>query len=90
MTKPRDYTNATKYENQPDQVKKREERNRARREMEKKGVVHKGDGKDVDHIKSLDAGGTTTPGNLRAISEAKNRSWRHGNTGGQTYTRAKK
>ncbi len=40
--------------------KKRAQRNKARRMLEAKGVVHKGDGKDVDHKKPLSKGGTTT------------------------------
>ena len=36
--------------------KKRAQRNKARRMLEAKGVVHKGDGKDVDHKKPLSKG----------------------------------
>lgn len=39
----------TKYQKDPIQVQKRENRNKARHEMEKAGKVHKGDGKDVEH-----------------------------------------
>lgn len=38
-----------KYQKSPEQVKKRENRNRARYQMIKAGKVHKGDGKDVEH-----------------------------------------
>lgn len=38
-----------KYNSKPEQIKKREARNRARYQMEKAGKVHKGDGKDVAH-----------------------------------------
>jgi hypothetical protein len=38
-----------KYNHQPEQIKRRAERNKARAIMEKKGLVHKGDGKDIDH-----------------------------------------
>lgn len=38
-----------KYEATPKEVKKRENRNKARYNLEKKGKVHKGDGKDVEH-----------------------------------------
>lgn len=64
------------YNARPDQVKKRMERNRARAELMKEGVVKKGDGKDVDHKKMLDAGGTNAKGNLRAVSQTENRGWR--------------
>lgn len=45
----RNYAKETAYENSPAQVKRREARNRARRKAEKKGLVHKGDGREVDH-----------------------------------------
>jgi hypothetical protein len=54
----------------------RAQRNKARRMLEKKGVVHKGDGKDVDHKKPLSKGGTTVIGNLKAKPAAKNRSFK--------------
>lgn len=38
-----------KYQKKPIQIKKREARNKARRNMEKLGLVRKGDGKDVNH-----------------------------------------
>jgi len=38
-----------KYNSKPAQIKKREARNKARRHMMKLGLVHKGDGKDVNH-----------------------------------------
>lgn len=38
-----------KYQKSPTQVKKRENRNKARYQMMKAGKVHKGDGKDVEH-----------------------------------------
>lgn len=77
----RDYANATKYEEQPKQVKNREARNRARAEVERK-VGHKLPGTtDVDHKRPMADGGTNTPGNLRAISESRNRSWRKGAKG---------
>lgn len=38
-----------KYEDTPKQVKRREERNKARAHMAKAGKVRKGDGKDVEH-----------------------------------------
>jgi len=38
-----------KYESTPLEIKKRENRNKARYDLEKEGKVHKGDGKDVGH-----------------------------------------
>ena len=37
------------FQGKPQQLKRRAERNAARRDMAKKGKVHKGDGRDVDH-----------------------------------------
>ncbi|MFZ6731946.1 HNH endonuclease signature motif containing protein [Undibacterium sp. Ji42W] len=66
------------YEARPEQVKKRAMRNEARRELEKQGLVRKGDGKEVDHTKPLSGGGTNKRSNLRVISEEQNRGWRKG------------
>lgn len=46
-------------------------RNSARRAALKKGTVHKGDGKDIDHIKGVSAGNGSN--NLRVLSASKNR-----------------
>ena len=44
--------------------------------MEKKGLVHKGDGKAVDHIKPLSKGGSpTNTKNLRVVPEKQNDSF---------------
>lgn len=66
------------YNARPENVKKRVKNNQARRLMEKEGRVHKGDGKDVDHIKPLRSGGGNSKSNLRVISASKNRGWRDG------------
>lgn len=66
------------YGARPEQKKKRAMRNAARRELMKEGVVHKGDGKDVDHKKMLKNGGTNARSNLRVVSEKTNRGWRRG------------
>lgn len=63
------------YQGKPEQIKKRAERNAARRLEEKKGLVHKGDNMDVDHKKMIRDGGTNAPGNLRVVSEHQNRGW---------------
>jgi hypothetical protein len=79
--KPRDYTKATAYENQPAQVKKRVERNRARAAMEKK-LGHKlPSNMEVDHKKPLGAGGSNAAGNTRVIPESRNTAWRKGQKG---------
>jgi hypothetical protein len=46
----RNYAKETAYENRPEQVARREARNAARRRALKTGQVHKGDGKELDHL----------------------------------------
>lgn len=46
----RNYAKETAYEGQSIQVKRREARNNARDKAEREGRVHKGDGKELDHI----------------------------------------
>ena len=73
-SKPRDYTKEyAEFHGKPEQVKKRAQRVKARRMLEKEGAVSKGDGKDVDHIKPLKSGGTSARGNLRVRSVKANR-----------------
>ena len=62
------------YQGTPEQIKKRAERVKARRMMEKTGAAKKGYGKDVDHIKPMRSGGTSTKANLRMRSKSANRS----------------
>ena len=45
----RNYKKETSWEETPEQVKRREARNAARRKALAKGVVHKGDNKQLDH-----------------------------------------
>jgi hypothetical protein len=61
------------FHGKPEQVKKRAQRVKARRMLEKEGAVSKGDGKDVDHIKPLKNNGTSARGNLRVRSVKANR-----------------
>ena len=61
------------YQGTPNQIKKRAERVKARRMMEKTGSATKGDGKDVDHITPMRSGGTSAKSNLRMRSKAANR-----------------
>ena len=70
----RDYKKEyAEYHSKPEQKHNRALRNAARREMEKRGMVHKGDGKDVDHRRPLDQGGSNDPSNWRVQSKSKNR-----------------
>lgn len=71
----RDYKAEYKYQGTPEQIKNRAARNAARREMEKKGLVKKGDGKDVGHVRALSKGGNNAAGNLEVQDRSANRSF---------------
>lgn len=60
-----------KYNSQPAQKKRRAERNAARRMMEEKGAVRKGDGKDVDHRNHRTSDKSAK--NLSVMSRSRNR-----------------
>ena len=63
------------YDAEPENVKKRTLRNQARAKFKKAGLVQKGDGKDIDHIKPMRSGGSNTAGNLRVMPRSVNRGW---------------
>lgn len=63
------------YHARPEQRHNRSERTVARNQANEDGITHKGDGKDLDHIKPLSKGGSNNRSNLRAVSQAKNRSF---------------
>lgn len=72
----RDYAKEYRaFHGRPEEIKKRAQRTKARRMLEREGKVHKGDGMDVDHVKPLSKGGGTTRGNLRVVPKSKNRSF---------------
>jgi hypothetical protein len=62
------------YHGKPKQRKERAARTKAREQLEKKGVVKKGDGKDIDHKKPLRSGGSNGINNLRVRNRSSNRS----------------
>jgi hypothetical protein len=72
---PEDRPSYAKYEQKPEIIKKRAARNKARAMLMKEGLVHKGDGKDVDHKQPLYKGGTTKRSNLSVKSASSNRSF---------------
>ena len=72
----RDYKKEDRYENTPEQVKHREERNLLRAHTAAK-LGHAPLG-DVAHIVPLAGGGSNSLGNSRVESVHKNRSWRAG------------
>lgn len=69
--KNRNYKKETDYENQPEQVKRRMARNRARAKMIREGRAKKGDGKEVDH-KDFNPTNNSS-GNLRVVKKRTNR-----------------
>jgi hypothetical protein len=76
VNKPRPYAKEyEQYDGTEAVKKKRAQRNKARRMLEREGVVHKGDGKDVDHKVPLSKGGKTTRSNLRVKDASDNRSF---------------
>jgi hypothetical protein len=72
----RNYKQEDKAKATPAEIHKRVLRNKARRDLMKKGLVHKGDGKEVDHIKPLSKGGTAAASNLRVVSASANDSFK--------------
>lgn len=62
------------YQGTEQQKKNRAARNAARAKMMKAGKVHKGDGKDVAHVKAIDKGGSIKNG-LRVENKSANRSF---------------
>lgn len=69
----RNYAAEYKYQGRPSQIRRRSQRNAARRKMVKAGRVRKGDGKDVGHRNGLDDGNSFR--NLAVQSRRKNRSF---------------
>ena len=69
------------YGARPEQKEARAQRNAARREAEREGKVHKGDGKDVDHKTPIRKGGTNADSNTRVVDKEDNRGWRKGKKG---------
>lgn len=78
------------YTSKPEVKKKRAEQNAARREMEKAGKVHKGDGRDVDHRKPLSKGGSNSKSNLRVVPASENRSFSRNKDGSLKSQRSKR
>ena len=69
------------YQKRPENVDKRVARNKARREAIREGAVKKGDGKEIDHKRMLDEGGSNARSNRRVVGASENRSWRKKNPG---------
>lgn len=68
----RNYKKETAYENRPEQVKRREARNRARQKALKAGTVHKGDSLELDHV-GFHQHGSLDNVRTKVVSRSKNR-----------------
>jgi hypothetical protein len=73
MSPSRNYKKENAWEDTPEQVKRREARNAARRKAAKRGLVHKGDGKEVDH-EGYHPAGSLRDVPTRVVSRHANRS----------------
>lgn len=82
------------YDSRPEIKKRRAERNRARQEALRQGLVHKGDNKQVDHIRPLSRGGSATDrSNRRIVPASQNESFsrnRDGSLKNQTSSRERR
>lgn len=63
---------------------------RLRREAEKKGIVKRGDGKDLDHRKPLSQGGANKLSNARVTTPTANRSFARNADGSMKSQTSKK
>lgn len=64
----------------------RADRNAARRKLIKEGLVHRGDGKQVDHITPLSKGGSGRKrSNLRVRDQHANSSYHRNSKGGMKF-----
>lgn len=86
----RDYAQENKYKSTPAQIHARVLRNKARREAMAAGLVHKGDGKEVDHIRPLSKGGSGARSNLRVVSASANDSFKRNSSGALVSQTSKK
>ena len=68
----RNYAKETAYEASPRQVKRREARNKARQAALRKGLVHKGDDRELDHV-GFHPTGTLRGVRARVVSRHANR-----------------
>jgi len=70
----RDYKRENKLYNSK-HIAERSERTVLRRQSNKAGTTHKGDGLQIDHIKPLSKGGTSAKNNLRVEKASINESF---------------
>ena len=74
MARKRDYKKEYRdYQGTPEQIKRRSQRNKARRAAAKRGLVRKGDGKEVDHL-GYNRKGALNNKRTKVVSRKANRS----------------
>jgi hypothetical protein len=73
VNKPRPYKKEYQQQKARGEHEDRMDRQRARNEMDKRGVDRAG--KDIDHVVPLSKGGTNAKGNLKLKSPSANRSF---------------
>ncbi len=73
VNKPRPYKKEYEQQQERGELPARMDRQRARNEMDKKGIDRKG--KDIDHVVPLSKGGTNAPSNLKLKKPSENRSF---------------
>lgn len=61
------------YQGKPEQIRRRAQRNAARAAAAKKGLVHKGDGKEIDHL-GMNRRGKLNNKKVKVVSKKANRS----------------
>lgn len=87
----RDYGREYKeYHSREESKSDRAARNKGRRILESAGLVHKGDGKDVDHKRALSKGGSDERSNLRVASRGSNRSFSRNADGSMKSQRSRR
>jgi len=73
---PRKLAYMAEYQKKPENIDKRVDRNRVRRQAIASGKASVGDGTEVDHKKMLDLGGSAKASNTRIVPASENRAWR--------------
>ena len=88
----RDYKREAQWEKtkKPSRLKDRVKRVTARRAALKDGVVHKFDGKQLDHKTPLSKGGSNTRSNLRVVSASSNESFSRNPNGSMRSQKSKR
>lgn len=68
----RNYEKENKWESSPEQKRRRAQRNKARNAALKAGLVHKGDGLELDHGRVPH--GASLPNKVKVVTRKENRS----------------